>query len=166
MPVSAIEMRENFAFYRQVKQVRREVGNTSGISGHIQVEYAIVVKIPEPGGKAAHQASDFKFPRHISKSPIAVVAIQAIGFFKIGHVQIGPAIAIVIAPNYGFGITEILHACFCGNVCESAIAIVTKKLTGGIPQQFSGFVPDIQIDIPVIVVIPPGGCLGRIMHVA
>ena len=74
-------------------------------------------------------------------------------------------VVVVVAPNDGLCVTEILHTHFFGDIGKGSIPVVAKKLAGCL-QRPGGFVPDIQVEVTVVVVIAPGGCLGGVMHVA
>ena len=139
---------------------RANVHLKSGVVDNVAVTpadfepHSIVVHIPEPGREARRRSRHTERLGHVGERPIAIVAVQPVGLPVVGDVQVRPAVAIVVSPDHALRVPKVLHAGLGGDVRERAIALVPEQLTGS-PQLVGRFVADIQIQVPVVVVVGP-----------
>ena len=74
-------------------------GDSRGIGCHEQVEGAVVVVVPEPGGETVQGAVYPQLRRHIGEGAVPSVAVQAVGPAQVRHVQVRQAVSVVVPPR-------------------------------------------------------------------
>ena len=139
-----------------------DVGDGSRVGGHEQVEVAVVVKVPKPSREAGARGDDAGVGGHIGKGAVALVAVESVGLAEVGHVQIGPAVPVVVAPDDGLGVGVLVNTGVGGHIGKGAVALVLKELAGGY-KGVGGFVADVEVEVAIEIVVAPGGGLGWVV---
>ena len=103
------------------------------IAGHKQIELAVSVVVPEGGAGVVNRHVGRTFVeghtglhRDIGKRVIVIVAVEPTGA-DVGHVEIGPAVVVVIADNAAGSPSVVRYTCARGDVGERAVMIVMEE---------------------------------------
>ncbi len=98
----------------------------------------------------------------VDESPVAAIAVEAVGGVVVRHVEVGEAVAVEVGPGDALGHAAVGDAGRRGDVDEGPVALVAKQLAGeGIV--VVGFVADVEVEVAVVVVVCPRRGLGRIV---
>ena len=124
------------------------------IAGDKNVGPAVVIVVEEKRGEPAAVAEDACVVRDFGESVVVIVVVEKIFALKIGDVEIGPAIVVVIAGDHGLGVRDLIDARAVRDVLECAIAVVQEKLSGTV------FAADEKIEQAVVVDVGPNRGLG------
>ena len=95
----------------------------------VEILRAVVVVV-EPGN--AHSRAnvfDRRLRGNIGERSVAMVAVEILPAKIVDHVEIGPAIAVVIAPPAAKAVTRVVlvQARLCGDIAERAVALVAHQ---------------------------------------
>ena len=98
----------------------------------VEILRAVVVVV-EPGN--AHPRADVfdrRLRSNVREGSVAIVAVEILSAKIIDHVEIGPAVAIVVAPSAAEAVARVVlvQAGLCGDVAERAVALVAHQKVG------------------------------------
>src|SRR6266566_1719822 len=96
------------------------------VAGNEQVQEAIAVEVAPGGSCGPSSKGDTRFLSHIRKRPILIVMIETV-FAIIRHVDIWPAVVVVIAHSHAKAPSLVRHARLGRYVGESAVVIVVQQ---------------------------------------
>ena len=131
-----------------------------------EVEQAVVVVIPEPGGEIEAVSFDSECSGHVVELAIPVVMEQAAPADVIGDEKVDAAVPVVIAPGRTLGAKLGGHAGCGGDIDEGTIAQVMVKPAPAVrlwPDRSGAdhvreiLAADKQVDMTVVVVVAPRG---------
>src|SRR5439155_16421944 len=96
-------------------------------AGHEEVEPAVVVVVPEPGGEAHDRPLHAELAPALAEGAVALVVIEEVLAPEVRHVQVRPAVAVVIAPGRALGDGLGVDAGGVGDVLEGAVPTVAEE---------------------------------------
>ena len=155
-----------------------DIPGTGPVTGDVDVEPAVVVIVPEPGGKTEGRFPDSGPIADLGKAQSAVgvravVVEEQIGFPQARDVNIGQTVVVVVTRDDGFDKADDGYSRAFGHLGKSAVPVIVVEFAGmdiplglGVADELmSGtagdrFVADEQVDPAVVVEIRPGGRLG------
>ena len=123
-------------------------------AGHEEVEPAVVVVVPEPGREAHDRPLHAELARALAEGAVALVVIEEVLAPEVRHVQVRPAVAVVIAPGRALGEGLGVDAGRVGDVLEGAVPTVAEERGRAL------FVADEEVEPAVVVVIGPDRGMG------
>src|SRR5208282_1324019 len=100
--------------------------------GDIEILGAVVVVIEPADAHASADVFNSSLRSDIGKGPIAVVAIQILPAKVVHHVEVGPAVAVVIAPSATKTVARVvpIKARLRGDVAETSVPVVAHHEVG------------------------------------
>ena len=120
---------------------------------HIQIEVSVVVVIPPDRPASSPRIPHTGHLRHVRERAVAVVPIEEARPERIGfqHIEIQVPIVVVVPPDRSQRRPLAVpgHPCVQRHIHERTVPLVAEQHIGLIP------VRDVEIGIPVVVVIPP-----------
>ena len=156
--VAAIEPIEFRASRRQAEVLRSNIRYVPFVPGNEKIQYPVVVVIPKPRWKALQGEFHVKIGRGVSERAVSSVDVEPVRSSEIGDIQVRVAVCIVIAPNDCLREVVVRHPGFAGHVPELPRSVVAEQLAGVV------LVADVQIQVPVTVVVRPrGGLRGEML---
>ena len=96
---------------RPAEPIGDHIVEVAAKGGDEQVEPPIVVVVPEPAREAVLRLGDAELGGHVGEGAVAVVAVEAIRRGHVGDIEVGPAVAIVIAPRGALAEAVVPDAC-------------------------------------------------------
>ena len=105
---------------------RRVIGIELHIAWYKQIQQAVAIVVAPgwPGGPTSQ--ANARFLRHIRKRPIVIVMVETV-LAVVRHVDIWPAIVVVISYSHAEAPALVRHACLGRYIGESAIVIVAQQ---------------------------------------
>ncbi len=100
--------------------------------------------------------------RHVDEGAVALVAVERVGTVDHGHVEIGIAIPVVVAPGDALDEPAQIDARGGRHLLEGAVAAVAPELAGSVEQMVAVLDSDVEVDVAVVVVVGPGAGLRRV----
>src|SRR5207247_5151085 len=95
----------------------------------VQVLVPIVVVVEPADAHAGAEIFNPGFPGNVGESAVTVVAIEVFPSKIVGHVEVGPAVVVVVCPSAGKAeaIVVLVETRLGGHVGEGAVAVVVEQ---------------------------------------
>ena len=136
-------------------------------SGDEQVQPPVVVVVKEPRRKTHGWSFNTRLCRHIPEHPGAIcgrplVVKETIWLLRqqVGHIQVEPAVVVVVAPDDTLDKAHHGDPRVCRDIRKRSVAVVVEQLTW-VGRTLDGLGSDEQINPAVVVVITPRRRLSR-----
>ena len=137
-----------------------DIRNRWFVAGDQQIDVAVVVVVPEPARKALLWSGHAELRCDIPERAVSLVVVEAVQERVVRDEEIGPAVSVVVSPDRRLGVQVVLDSSLTGDIGEGTVAIIPKEL-GVIRLPRPQLVADEEIEIAIVVIVRPGGGLGR-----
>ncbi len=109
-------------FDLEAHRARENLGDPSAVVVDVEIDEPVVVVVPKPASKAEIGTGDAKLRCDVAKLAAAFIMVEAARLAHIGHKEVEPAIAIIVAPRRALGAALVGEAGCVRDVLEGAVA--------------------------------------------